>query len=458
MRQRPFLRRLAAGARRCLRAGCAVAALACGRGEDGPSAPIGPSTGSAADAGPSPFSQVDDPTTCRACHASHYAQWSLGVHASAGDDPVFRAMNARGQRETGGALGDFCVRCHAPVALARGATADGTNLAEVPAALRGVTCVACHMAGAPDGSALDFTGDGVMRGPIADPVASPVHASVYSVFHDRTHVEAAALCGACHAVTNDHGLEVERTLDEWRTTSYAAPATLRTCGRCHMAETVAPASDLPGSPLRPVHDHAMPALDLGAGTPAELALVQQILDPTLQARLCVVPTDGGADVSVTIENALVGHDWPSGATQDRRAWIEIVAYEGNAMVQTSGLVPDNQPVIADGGSPPLVLTQSLFDDAGLPTLFMWNAASGRPVLLAPGTADPTNAAQTVSIHVAASVDRVTSSVRIRPVDLDVLGALVASGDLSADAGAPVTLTLGTTSLEWTADRGPACLP
>ena len=32
------------------------------------------------------------------------------------DDPVFIAMNKKGQRETNGALGTFCVNCHAPMA------------------------------------------------------------------------------------------------------------------------------------------------------------------------------------------------------------------------------------------------------------------------------------------------------------------------------------------------------
>src|SRR5438270_6561801 len=50
-----------------------------------------------------------DPEACKECHADHYREWSGSMHAYATDDPVFRAMNARGQRETNGALGTFCV-------------------------------------------------------------------------------------------------------------------------------------------------------------------------------------------------------------------------------------------------------------------------------------------------------------------------------------------------------------
>ena len=46
------------------------------------------------------------------------------MHAYAADDPVFVAMNKRGQRETNGALGTFCVQCHAPMAVALGTITD----------------------------------------------------------------------------------------------------------------------------------------------------------------------------------------------------------------------------------------------------------------------------------------------------------------------------------------------
>src|SRR5580704_15773848 len=67
------------------------------------------------------------------------------MHAYASKDPVFLAMNARGQRETGGALGTFCVQCHAPMAVRDGMTTDGLNLSSLPAVYQqGVSCFFCH--------------------------------------------------------------------------------------------------------------------------------------------------------------------------------------------------------------------------------------------------------------------------------------------------------------------------
>src|SRR5580658_6531397 len=105
-------------------------------------ASIGCSTASA----PTYFSREDllDPQTCNQCHLNHYADWSASMHAYASDDPIFLAMNQRGQRETNGQLGNFCVKCHAPMAVNEGATTDGLNLASVPQKLHGVTCFFCH--------------------------------------------------------------------------------------------------------------------------------------------------------------------------------------------------------------------------------------------------------------------------------------------------------------------------
>jgi hypothetical protein len=129
-----------------------------------------------------------DPASCQGCHPTHYEQWEGSMHAYAGEDPVFRAMNARGQRETDGALGDFCVQCHAPVALALGLTEDGTDLDSVPEHLQGVTCAWCHLVDEvvdDHNAGLVLADDGVMRGGISDPQPNNAHASAWSPLLDR---------------------------------------------------------------------------------------------------------------------------------------------------------------------------------------------------------------------------------------------------------------------------------
>src|SRR5258705_940239 len=153
-----------------------------------------------------------DPRRCMTCHGAHYTQWSGSMHAYAADDPVFRAMNARGQRETDGGLGTFCVNCHAPMAVRTGATRDGLNLAELPAHLRGVTCFYCHSVDAVQGThdnPLHLADDLVMRGGIADPFATSAHKAAYSPLHDRQRPESSTLCGSCHDIVNGNGTQIE---------------------------------------------------------------------------------------------------------------------------------------------------------------------------------------------------------------------------------------------------------
>lgn len=138
-----------------------------------------------------------DPQVCAECHPDHVQQWSGSMHAYAAEDPVFRALNALGQEETGGELGDFCVQCHAPVAVELGLTADGTNLDEVAPHLRGITCVACHQVEAVQGdhnNPLLLALDRTLRGGIRNPVRTPAHASLHSPLHDREEAESSDLC------------------------------------------------------------------------------------------------------------------------------------------------------------------------------------------------------------------------------------------------------------------------
>jgi nitrate/TMAO reductase-like tetraheme cytochrome c subunit len=205
-----------------------------------------------------------DPASCAGCHPSQVEEWSGSMHAYAGEDPVFLAMNARMQRETQGRAKDFCVRCHAPVALRMGKTQDGTNLAEVPKALKGVTCYFCHSVDAVTGShsaELSLSDDGVMRGGLPDPVKNGAHRSAYSPLHDRERIESASLCGTCHDIVALEGAHVERTFDEWKKSLYARTETGQqlTCGKCHMDSRSGRAATTEGAPVRRVHNHALPS-------------------------------------------------------------------------------------------------------------------------------------------------------------------------------------------------------
>ena len=390
-----------------------------------------------------------DPNTCASCHADHFHDWSRSMHAYAAKDPVFLAMNQRGQRETDGGLGDFCVQCHAPMAVREGATHDGLNLANVPEKLKGVTCFFCHTTDAVMGAhnnPLSLANDTTMRGPITEAVANSAHASSYSSLHDRDNTDSSAMCGSCHDVTNGHGTSLERTFAEWNESVFASVPGGTTCSQCHMDRSAVMkpivTSEDAGVPARYVHAHDFPGIDLPLtnepGRDLLRSRVQELLDTTLQSALCVGANSAG--ISVILDNVAAGHGFPSGAAQDRRAYVEVIAYAGANVIFSSGVVADGADVAHLTGDPNLWLMRDCMLDANQQSVPMfWQAVSvesvALPAQLTFNALDPrfyqSHLIRTFPRDTALSQmpDRVTMRVRVQAIGLDVIDDLIASGDL-----------------------------
>lgn len=412
-----------------------------------------------------------DPTTCQGCHPAQFAAWSQSMHAYASDDPVFIAMNQRGQRETNGALGPFCVNCHAPMAVRDGLTQDGTNLTSVPASEKGVTCFFCHSAASVDGAhdnPLTLATDGTLFGPFSDPVASPPHHSAYSALFDDQHTESANACGSCHDIVNGHGVALERTFQEWQATLFAVTPHGVSCAGCHMTGSDGPASTV-STKSRRLHDHSFPGVDVAltpfpllpaGGLAQQTQAVQAMLDGELQSTLCY--DDSTQKITVALDNVGAGHAFPSGASQDRRLWANVVAYAGAQQLYQSGVLPGE--AIESAADPDLwLLRDCTYDATGVETHMFWDAAELKSNLL-PGPppvslADPTTLTKShlkyafpasANATLPAPPDRITLAVSMKAVGDDVLASLVASGDLAADIAASVpTFQLGSgAALEW----------
>lgn len=414
---------------------------------------------------------LQNPNNCLPCHAEQFREWSGSMHAYAAEDPVFLAMNQRMLRETNGASASFCVSCHAPLAFRLGLTTDGANLAAVPKEMRGVTCYFCHSADAVEGthnSPLRLAEDGVLRGGLRDPARAMPHRGAYSALHDRETPESASLCGACHDVITPHGAHIERTFAEWKASLYAKPGQLA-CGKCHMEGREGKAAQLPDAPARRVHDHSMAAVDVALSPfvdePRQRELVQNALDATLLTRLCVKQTPLGITADVTLDNAFAGHAFPSGASQDRRAWVELTAFSGDRTIFSSGVVAEKKAVATTSDPNLFLLRDRIFRTDGAETHMFWEAARVEPFqLTAAVTNDPLDPAfihsVTRSYPLPSAPDRVQMRVRMRPVDFDLLDDLVASGDLDpAVLDRVPTFEIRTAAHEWTfASGGYRCVP
>ena len=393
------------------------------------------------------------------------------MHAYATDDPVFLAMNAKAQRDTGGAIGTFCLECHAPLAVRAGVKADAQSLSALAPPQRGVTCFFCHSADATTGdrnAPLHLASDGVLRGGVRDPLPSP-HGSAYSPLHDRDGLASAPLCGSCHDIRTPAGVDVATTFAEWQTTLFAHDvAGMRlSCGSCHMTGTPAPIVTTAGAPMRSLHDHSMPGVDVALGpfpqADAQRAAVQSNLDPSLVVKLCVSPPSAGANVKLSLDNAFVGHGFPSGASYDRRVWAELVAWKGDAIVYQSGVVPEGSSVLSLVDPDLWLFRTKLTDAAGAEVLYQWQAAAAAPSFVPPAvTRDPMSPAYyhavTRDYAVPLDADRITARVLVSPIDALVLADLVASGDLDPAIAAKMPrFVLGGSAKEWTKAMGYTCV-
>ena len=431
---------------------------------------------------------LQDPAKCMECHPKHYDQWSGSMHAYASVDPVFVAMNKRGQRETNNQLGTFCVQCHAPMAVALQLT-DGTDYdpANLPAAANGITCYYCHdvasvVADHNNGNKIAL--DSTMHGGLHDPVTSPAHKSVYDPIMD-SDTNDSAMCGGCHDVVTPRGVALERTFAEYKTTFFSDndPKHHLTCGSCHMPASDDVVADAPSLnvPLRPFgfHEHLWPAIDQATTAfPNQDVMasgIQKILGPSVgvigpaepgtntpTGGICVDAQNGG-EITVRMDALSVAHAWPTGTSQDRRAWLEVIAYDAsNAIVFSSGVVPDGTDPDDIAATDPSMFTlwDRTFKDDGTPAHFFWDVATEdtthhlkQPVTLDQNSPlfDHSSTQAFVVGAKRAQIDHITARVRIRPFELGLLSDLVASGDLDPAVIANVhTLDVKGTVRTWTA--------
>lgn len=411
-----------------------------------------------------------DPQTCASCHPNHYREWASSMHAYAADDPVFLAMNARGQREAD--LGDFCIDCHAPLAVREGYATDGKRIDEIPKHLRGVTCYYCHNVDAVDGThnnPLQLANDTTMRGGLRDAQRPNAHDVKYSVLHDGTQLESSTLCGSCHDIVTPSGVHLERTFEEWKSSLFSHGAGATSCGGCHMDGYQDKAARVQGNGLaeRTVHRHLFPGVDLALtafpDTEVQRNAVQCALGSAVRVSLCPNPD---ASFEVRLETN-AGHRFPSGASQDRRVWVELVAYDDRGKVlYESGVVPEGEVVDKPAGSLGYdadlwVLRDRIFDADERETHMFWLAAKSAAY---PEGQERQTLPETKALGMSHSLSRtyrltqqparVRVQVHVQPIGREVLDDLVASGDLDAAIAAKMpTLTLHGTVTEWRQSDG-----
>jgi hypothetical protein len=170
---------------------------------------------------------------------------------------------------------------------------------------------------------------------------------------------------------------------------------------------------------------------------------EQLLAPTVRVEICVQPLDPGSAIHLTLDNANAGHNYPSGAAQDRRAWLEVIAYAGEEVIYQSGVFEDGEIVSAEADPDLWLLRDETFDTDGNETHMFWEVVDIEkktlPVQVTTNPADAdyykshlTRRFPFVQAETIAGVPtRVTVRLRIMPIGLEVLDDLIGSGHLDA---------------------------
>ncbi len=192
--------------------------------------------------------------TCRTCHPNHYREWSVSSHAYAQLSPVFNAMQATITKQTAGANGDFCIRCHTQVGMNLGEPTYMSNMDRNPTSREGITCIVCHRVANAYGKVSGRFA--IVKGDITQPVYGPtgdaelkrvlalpdtyrvttnraeagrkIHGDVHKFFQ----LNEPGFCGTCHDVTLMNGFRLEEAFSSFKN----SPAAHRgeSCQDCHM--------------------------------------------------------------------------------------------------------------------------------------------------------------------------------------------------------------------------------
>ena len=302
--------------------------------------------------------QLTQPATCGGCHTEIFEQWKGGAHANALKDPIFQKATKLflSEAQTEGELEEArsCVRCHTPLGhLSKEIETTEADYDNATIDTRAdIFCDFCHSvkssAGVGNGPFIVDVGKEseakkVKWGPRDDALSPIFHETAFSDLHTKSE-----MCGMCHDVTHTmNGLPLERTYTEWREGPYNTgdPETTVYCQDCHMRQR--PGIPATGSTERPdnpgvsatggkerdhiyTHYHVggnavLPTLFEGGEENAEMAIERLQNCATIE----IIPPDNlmiwqDATLQVQVNNVGAGHYIPTGVSEIREVWLEIV--------------------------------------------------------------------------------------------------------------------------------------
>lgn len=322
------------------------------------------------------------PRLCGACHPDHYKQWQHSLHALSHSEPLYDLYFIKACTDTDQAIQEFCARCHTPVGVLDGEIPypkPVTKLGDTavsPTASTGVQCDFCHtISGYTELNNAAYIVDRskTKRGPYGDS-ESPFHGVAYSELFTQSE-----LCGVCHNVVHPgNGIVLESTYDEWKASPYAAEGV--GCRDCHLTRGMAGPQKQPGLAAigGPQREHVSEHYFVGptllyADRPGAEELrsrSEQLLRQAATLEIGDIEADAdGLAIPVLVTNVGAGHSIPTGITELRQVWLEVVVTDATGQVVLHSGALDEAGEIEPGA---VVYTTIVKDATGTPTTRFWN--------------------------------------------------------------------------------------
>ena len=237
--------------------------------------------------------------TCKDCHLDITEQFQRSAHSRSSRmaNELFYRMYFHSLQATRGATMTKCGPCHEPVSFIN---QDFAGIRDE--SIEGVTCSYCHAiasSGDPQGIPPYTLDLAAYYGTIRSPVPTPSHKSAASGY-----IRTSDYCGGCHSYSNQNGVLISDTFNEWRRSTFAKQGI--TCQTCHMPGGPGRNSYL-GPQRARVADHAFSHDALAKARPGAA---------TVAVRATRAPSGDSLRLVVTVTNKGWGHSLPTGNDQN----------------------------------------------------------------------------------------------------------------------------------------------
>lgn len=331
--------------------------------------------------------------SCAGCHPEQYALWEHSLHALAHAEPVYDHYFIKASQQSQKALEPYCGRCHTPLAVLSGAIPFGHPLQKAGdtrvdrVAREGVQCDFCHTTrGHTQVSNAGYVLEpsDVKRGPLSR--SKPVS---HRAAQDP-RFRSAEYCGTCHQVIHPtNGIHLETTYAEWKTSPFAKAGVV--CQDCHMTDGLEPGKG--AEPIgRPVR-HPGKAAAMGESRPhvsrhffvgpnvlfldragqeaaGERARREAFLRRAGRVEILGISrAKDGLYLSLRVKNTGAGHSLPTGITEVRELWLEVVVKNPGGKVLLHSGALDAQGNLTPGT---LHYRTIVHDAQGRDTTLFWN--------------------------------------------------------------------------------------